>query len=76
LSPLEEVAHPSNMEPNLVNSFALSAVNRFAVWSLMVFSPLFALNVTVRDGAARVTGDDATDAPESPAVFFATALTV
>jgi hypothetical protein len=25
---------------------------------------------------AKVTGDDATDAPESPAVFFAIALTV
>jgi hypothetical protein len=31
---------------------------------------------TVGVGAAKVTGDDATDAPESPAVFFATALTV
>ena len=32
--------------------------------------------VTVNDGAATVTGDDATDSPEVPAVFFAVALTV
>ena len=59
----EKVTHTSVFDLRAIE-VSLGAPGTVAAW------------VTVDVGATRVTGDDESDAPDSPAVFFATALTV